>query len=553
MPIYFTPNGRLIAWYTEATINKIRPIISIDLIEKFGKKDYSEQEMKEILFFSLDWFQNKFLNLLKTQTDSSFYLGLFLLHDFSCLFHAENPNYSPIKQMRNQDFAVYRRILKLCLEQACDLDLNSTIQGSEEYLKEKENTIDELLYLGNFMFSISNLLAEQHLVEDCIDLKFTEQDLFYFDHKHHYELILEEFGKEHPEHLQDAVVDENHIIEFKEAFKKCFNTDFDNIPNTFQIIHDSLDSGKYGFIEWKYFAINLNHFFNVPIETGNKIFSGLTLNRENKMTVSEEVYKPHNINKFLYRPILVWKIDGNPYSIISRESFVESMVSLTTNAFGWNKCPDEWKNDCFESYVKSVYVKNDKILENAAEKILKKNNIIFDRNIKNLKKWNNQNINIDNADCGELDFVFITNNKIYICDSKHLVSRYDMNNYKNDYAYFETNKRNYNKTMKRKIKFLTENISFLQEHFQVINNNSTFVIPDVVEGIFLINTPTFIMYNNEFRIYTLKWFRELIENTFIDKSFTFFIEEGNQQKMINIYYPYFKKPNYKIFDFDIEE
>ncbi|MFC4686570.1 hypothetical protein ACFO4P_06440 [Epilithonimonas pallida] len=554
MPIYFTPNGRLIAWYDETAINKFRPLLSAELIEKFGQGSYNEEEIKNILFFSLEWFQSNFLKVLSTQIDSAFYLGLFLLHDFSCLFHSENPNYSPIKQMRNQDFAVYRRVLKLCLEQACDLELKSGKIGSKEYLKEKEPIIDELLYLGDFMFAISNLLAEQHLVEDCIDLKFTEEDLFYFDHKHHYEFIINEFGKIHPEHLKEAVVDGNHIQEFKDAFKNCFKTDFNNIPTIIEEIHKSLEAGKYSFIEWKYFAINLEHFFKVPIEIGNKIFAGLTLTRLNKMSINEEIYKPHNLNKYLYRPILVWNVDGNDYAIISPESFIESMVSLSTNAFGWKKYPLEWECPCFEDYIKSLYTKNDKILENAIEKILKNNNIIFDRNIKNLKKWNNQNINIDNSDCGELDFIFILNDKIFIADSKHLISRYDMNNYKNDYAYFETNKNNYNKTMKRKLDFLSRNKTLLEEHFQVILNSHSYKLPEInLEGIFIINTPTFIMYNNTFRIYTIKWFRELIENTFQDKSFTFMIDEESQQRIINIGYPYFRKPEYKIFDFDIEE
>ncbi|KQT20679.1 hypothetical protein ASG22_17040 [Chryseobacterium sp. Leaf405] len=554
MPIYFTPDGRLISWYNEIAINKYRPLLSIELIKKFGKGNYSLDEMKNILFFSLDWFEEKFLEVIRSQTDSAFYLGLFFLHDYSCDFHSENPNYSPIAQMRNQDFAVYRRVLKLCLTQACDLELNSHRHGSEHYLKEKELIIDELLYLGDFMFTISNLLAEQHLVEDCIDLKFTDEDLFYFDHKHHYEMIFKEFGTMHPEHLKEAIIDQNHFNEFKNAFKKCFETDFNNIPATLQEIHNSLEGGQYSFIEWKYFAINLNHFFQVPIETGNIIFDGLTLSKDNKMTIDEEVYKPQLINRYLYRPILVWNVDGKDYAIVGRQSFNESMVSLSTNAFGWDKYPIEWKSTCFDNYIKSVYIKNDKILEDAIEEILKANNIIYDRNITKLKKWNNRNINIHNDDCGELDFVFILNNKIYIADSKHLISRYDMNNWKNDYAYFETNKKNYNKTMKRKLDFLSSNKDALQEHFQVHLNNRLYEFGESnLEGIFIINTPTFIMYNNTYRLYTLKWFKEVVENTFQDKTFTVVIDEDDHMKMINVGYPYFRKPDYKVFDFDIEE
>lgn len=173
MPIYCTPEGKLIAWYEKNTIEKYRPIISNLLIVKYSKGPFSQAQITETLFYTLNWYQEQFLSLLQNENQHTFYLGLFLLHEFSCDFHMENPNNSPIEQIDNLEFAVYRRILKLCLEQACDLKLTMGVTSSIEYLKSKENTIDELLYLGDFIFTCSNLLAEQQLIEDCIDLKFT--------------------------------------------------------------------------------------------------------------------------------------------------------------------------------------------------------------------------------------------------------------------------------------------------------------------------------------------------------------------------------------------
>src|SRR5690606_13553334 len=158
MPIYYTSGGRLISWYQKDTIKKYRPIISKKLIDIYGKGPFNENQINEILFYTLDWYQQQFLEILRKENELSFYQGLFLLHEFSCLFQQENPNVSPIKNLSDKEFAVYRRILKLCLEQACDLKLVSGKPGSEEYLKEKEDIIDELLYLGDFIFSCSHLL-----------------------------------------------------------------------------------------------------------------------------------------------------------------------------------------------------------------------------------------------------------------------------------------------------------------------------------------------------------------------------------------------------------
>src|SRR5690606_24088097 len=142
------------------------------------------------------------------------------------LFQQENPNVSPIKNLSDKEFAVYRRILKLCLEQACDLKLVSGKPGSEEYLKEKEDIIDELLYLGDFIFSCSHLLAEQQLIEDCVDLKFTPENQFYFDHKHHYGYLISELVNSFKSHIDMAVITgKNDLNDFIVASKKCLGVE----------------------------------------------------------------------------------------------------------------------------------------------------------------------------------------------------------------------------------------------------------------------------------------------------------------------------------------
>ncbi|MCC9042711.1 hypothetical protein LNQ81_08405 [Myroides sp. M-43] len=554
MPIYVTPERRLIAWYKKNTIEKYRPIISEKLLTDYGRGPFDEGQINKILFFTLNWYQQKFIEVLQKEDELTFYQGLFLLHEFSCLFQQENPNVSPIKELDNKTFAVYRRILKLCLEQACDFKLVSGNPSSKDYLKEKEDIIDELLYLGDFIFSCSNLLAEQHLIEDCVDLKFTPENQFYFDHKHHYGFLITELMNSFNNHINMIVTGENDFEDFKTALKDCLGVEYDAAIGTIQAIHQHFESGKFTLDEWFIYPTNLNHLYGTSYDKAYTFFKGLTLSKENKMSLEESVYKPHNINKYLYRPFLIWNVDGKDLTFVGDCSFIESINSLTTNAFGWNKYPIEWANSCFKEFIKNKVMYNDKILEDEAEKLLIENNIIFDRNVTHLKKWNGQNINIHNENCGEIDFLFIHNEKIFIADSKHQIARFDMNNFKNDYAYFETNKKSYNKTIRRKLDYLSLKIQDVQEHFQVLTKNKDLEIDTFsLEGIFIINTPTFIMYNNEYRIYTLKTFKDILENTFVDETYTLIIDEGHNQKFLNINYPYFKKPNYKVLNFDLEE
>ncbi|MFV5688918.1 hypothetical protein ACM55M_09880 [Flavobacterium sp. ZT3R25] len=549
MPIYYTNNGELFAWYKEDTIKKFRSKISSELIKTYGKGPFDEKRIVEILFFTLDLYQNDFLKILQNETELAFYQNLFLLHEFSSKIHQEKLNESYQGVINDKEFAIYRRILKLCLEQACDLKLNYNVEGSSEYLKSKEDVIDCLLYLGDHIYSYSNLLASQDLINDSVDLKFTPDDQFYFDFKHHYGYLITEVSKSYPDHIAEAVVGDDDFNDFVTALNSCLGIDYGAVVDTIKRIHEHLPGGKFTLDEPFIYPKNLENLYGIPFQHGETFFKGLTLNKDNKMSLKEAVYRPHNTTKYLYRPFLIWNVDGKDLTIVGDKIFIESIHSLCTNAFGWNKYPIEWENECFKKYIQSKVSKNDKILEDKAEKLLQENNVIYDRNLKYLKKWNHRNLNIDNDLCGEIDFLFIHNKSIYIADSKHLIARYDMNNFKNDSAYFERNKKAYNKTIKRKMNFLKANISDVQEHFQVKLNDKNLKIEDcTIEAIFIVNTPTFIMYNNEFRIYTLKSFRELLENTFIDQEYSLLIDEENNQKFLNVKYPYFQKPIYKVFD-----
>jgi hypothetical protein len=416
--------------------------------------------------------------------------------------------------------------------------------------------IEDLLYLGGFMYEFSNLLAQQDMIEDCVDLKFTNKELFYFDYKHHYGFFIKKISLETNSHLAEAVTGAHDVEDFQKAFYDCHNVNFEQLVSTIILMQENNEKhgGKMAMEEWYAYPKNLEHLFNVPYEKAEKIFKGLTLTKENKMTLRDAIFEPYQINKYLYRPILVWNVKGVDRAIVGEYILNEAIVSLSTNAIGWNKYPQEWSNGCFKEFVKAKCIFNDKILEDIIEKALINQQILYDRNVKNLKKWNNQNINIHNEKCGEIDFLFIHDDKIFICDSKHLISRYDMNNFRKDYVNFETGKKAFNKTMARKIAYLNDNLDLLEEHFQVVTNNKNLKVTVVdIEGIFVVNTPTFVMYNNDFRIYTLKGFKELLSNTYEDKVYQLLIDSEDKQMLLHIKYPYFRKPKYFVFNPDKED
>lgn len=56
------------------------------------------------------------------------------------------------------------------------------------------------------------------------------------------------------------------------------------------------------------------------------------------------------------------------------------------------------------------------------------------------------------------------------------------------------------------------------------------------------------MYNSEYRIYTVDQIEDVLNGKFIDKTFMILEDTGEHEKIINIKYPYFKKPKYVEYD-----
>ena len=110
-------------------------------------------------------------------------------------------------------------------------------------------------------------------------------------------------------------------------------------------------------------------------------------------------------------------------------------------------------------------------------------------------------------------------------------------------------KKSYNQTMTDKLAWLENNKKLLVEHFKIKYNNDNLNFDDfVMEGIFIVNSPTFYMYNADYRIYTISQIDKVISGQFTDPTFTVLIVEDEFEKFITVKYPYFKKPKYLTYE-----
>ena len=129
------------------------------------------------------------------------------------------------KQVGDEYFAVYRRVLKLILEEACLIDL--IIEEPSLSLKERtESIFDDLIFLGNELFSIATLLAEQSMIGDAVTLQFNDQSLYFLGRKREFELAFQhvvDMGSYKP---NSFVIDKNAEEDFIVAVKESFNLDY---------------------------------------------------------------------------------------------------------------------------------------------------------------------------------------------------------------------------------------------------------------------------------------------------------------------------------------
>lgn len=541
-------NGQEIYWYSEETRMELVHEVSQHIISNFGKGPFNTfDSTNPILLSLLELYTKKLKKIIHNELSLGFYQYIQILHSESNAVVINKTLEQDFPGFSRQDHALYRRCLKLLLEEACELELEAGESVKDARIRCITN-FEELILLSEKIITTSHLMSSQHLIEDAVEVFFNEDDLYITDYKHNYNEIIEKINNDIPSHLGKAIIDNSAINDFHTATLSCLGADIKDVLDEIQSIYTSMGNEPFpcasGF-DLNSLIGNLAHNSNISEKEATVMISGLILNKETKSSLEETIYKPQIINRHLYRPILEWRIKGigERMNIVDFDSARLSLHQLATNAIGWRKYPPEWKSKCFNKYVESKANSNDKVLEDALEEILSDNNIIYDRNITSLITKNNQGVNIDNAVCGEIDFLFLFNDTIYIADSKYLFAKYDFNNWRGDRNKFEDGRKPYNKTIERKIDFLTKNIDLVQSHFDHIEPSSNFELSKFdIKGLFLINTPTFYMYSAKYSILTIKDFEDLLKGQSPYPNLSIMSSDKSE---IEIEYPYFIRSTVK--------
>lgn len=534
---------------------KFRKELSLELVSKFGKKIYTSEEVTVLLKHSINFFVTKFKNICLSEVSVRFYQRVFKFHDQATQAAYDEPHSNLSQEISINYLATYRRILKLIMEMGCEVRMHNNEKTNGAFKTRFQTKLNDLIYLGEMLFTCASLYAEQSMIEDVADIVFDENNLFSFTRRHHYDYIFKHFDSYARANLGESVLDDSGLSGFEDltkAIKDCLNIEYGNIGHLIAEIHqiNKPKGGDIVGVEWKTLPSNMEIMFGVNLEMANLFFAGLTLNKSNKMDLLDCVVKQYNLHRYLYRPIVIWNVQGNDYAFISKHSWMETFYQLSSNAIPWGKAPNEWlKNGCLKNYVHKKEDDHDRWLDDAVENILNRNNLMYDRNVRQLEHISGLT-SIDVAGLGEIDFIILVEsvNKILVVECKHLLGRYDIPSQRNDYNAFTKGRKPYNDTMDRKVNWLKENSNLISQHFQKKYNTILDIEEYDIEGVFFINTPTLYMYNSEFRIYTIHTVKNVVTGNHNDPVFEIIIDEENHTKFLTVKYPYFQKPKYLRFD-----
>lgn len=542
MPGYIIEEKRIII-----SDDKYKDVYWPELSELVKEKFFSEaleisdpKIVEEILKFSFSFFCEKLEEKIKNEKRFSFYLFCHNLHEDSIdIFLKQTEGYK--LSINEEKFAASRRILKVILEQSTKYELKGAPNFFLEMKENREgysNFLEELIYIGEWAFISSEYLARVQLFPKAIgvknDLENNEIAFLIFQP---YPLFFSHIFKDLPNHDSQVALSDC-IDDFKSLIQDKYSIKYDDLSYFVAEILQN-PQNRLGVTILPEIAKIVKTNTSVDHKFLDSFYAGLTVTKENALTMEGSFYKNQDIYRHIFRPILEYSIEGKQFHIIGANKWGESMMLLTTNCFPFGIFPPEWKiNKDLKKFIEKIDNTHDKLLQNPIADLIKTKGFPFEIDIKSFQSVKKQFINIDKT-IGDIDILFLDliNKRIYVCECKHNRSRFDYNNWKRDYSNF---KDKHEEQLKRKVDWAISNIAVIQNHFKLrvdapvdINLNDFKVV-----GIFIINAPTIYMYNSQYNCYTIHDFNRLLnnENPYPD----FFITSEDTGKVYRVRHPYFE-------------
>lgn len=535
--------GRNVIWWEDKNLEKYWTKYSEYIIEKYPNIDNSNHaQIVDIFKDSFNFFVNKFESEVKAETNVAFFASVFGFHDTSIEIYLEQLNGATIAPFDEGDFSTYRRILKLIMELSLDIDLiagenliNDMVQNRNAYIEK----IESLMYLGLWSYTFAEHVAHMDLMGPIHGLEIGEDGIISVLTHKPFGFLIYLVKADYHNHLSKVVVDNVGVEEFKDIVENSIGVSYNDAG---QFLQGQVDNPNQKFALLPYQGLKDFTAQNFGYTEGQveRFYSGLVLNRANKLTTIDSILNPQKNERYIYRPMLLLNTNLGECIMISLSKWSESIMTLTTNAIPWGYSPPEWLQiEEYKQYSHSKKDNHDKLLEDEAQKIFENKGIKFDRNIKSFKPAKGNNISCDVPEAGEMDSIFIDEKAqiIYILECKHNRSRFDMVSFRKEFNNFTNS---YEPRLELKVKWLEKHRTLIKEHFVHLYPKSEIDISKfTVKGIFLINAPNFNLYNGNMPYFTLTTLEQLVNGTFIEQKYKITLEREKGNRILMVEKPYF--------------
>lgn len=443
---------------------------------------------------------------IKKVQDIGFFVFAYFLHEQSTkISYLTQDGYDfPVE---HGYFVIYRRVLKMILQESCNQDLKATRVGVDSnWMDEHIPIFEKIIYLGNFLWTTAQSIAEEKFTNGSVDIRI-DDDLITFINTPEWDRFIYSLCYHFYEDGRESIIDVNLHSDFNERIKLELGIDLDDIEHLLAGLNNLLQNREPPEL------CTLSQFVELLKEKSDSPFidafiNGLILNKENVASIKSSVVSPYTGNRIIHKPILTFNFDDTPCILAEQFSFAEALNTFFQNGITLGKIPAEWDAIPFMKTICKDYAAHHKnILEDPVEECLKTNNIPYVRNVKALKSSRGKDLSINNSP-GEIDFIFLFNNKIYLADCKNLTKRYEMHGYYQDIDKFRDK---YNPKMKEKLEFMAVNRNLLEDSLKIELKAPALDLSNFkLEGIFIINTPTLYALNGDFKTYTFHRFNLLL-------------------------------------------
>lgn len=524
--------------YGERSSSHFWELCSLSVREKFGDGPFADDtSIRGVYLHLIDILSIYFTDIIHGENDYNFARYLFANHEASLEIVSAMRDGQPVN-VDESDLALNRRILKLALEQCCDVDYTDARVPSKESVQYYVSKVEDLAYIGYLLYYFTDGISEMHLMPESHVLSFDEPGKLVSKRKDIVEAIFRRVMPEFDREYEHGVYDKTYLQDLKQELQHCFGVNYDAAGGLiFEIKrHHNPNAPDLQSIEAGILVQNLVEGMGVDRQNAECFYGGLTISRHNELPIKTAVYQPHSMNRYLSRPILILSQNGEARALVGVNKWVESIYTMGVNGFQWQTAPIEWAaNARFKQFMTAKAAAHDKLLEDPVELVFKNYQIRYGRNIKVFFDAHGKSTRVDVKGIGEMDFVFIDSDykKVIVADCKYNRSKYEMVGYVRDKNNFVDE---YEPKLNAKVNWIKGNLALLTEHFNTLYPKRQINLQNyTVEPLFIINTPTFYMLTGAIKTITAHMMEGYIKRGC--ELATFSIKMNGIEKSIS--HPYF--------------